>query len=160
MESNPYQPPVMVSKSEGVPERTQSFPIGLVALCILASLQIVVAGLLVLGGLVMENGMVVGGGFVSFGFHLAILVGLCLRRDWARVMLIWLCYVGIVSYGAQCGSAPWIMLPLVGLEVLTLLFAHSRTVRNATRQASLAKAYVYRENASTEREKPQHEDSH
>lgn len=160
MESNPYQPPAMVSKSEGVPEKTHSFPMGLVALCVLATLQIFVAGLLVLGGLVMENGLAVGGGLVSFGFHIAILVGLCLRQDWARVMLIWLCYVGIVSYGAQCGSAPWIMLPLIGLEVLTLLFAHSRTVRNATRQASLAKTYVYRENASTGKEKPQHEGSH
>jgi len=159
MESNPYQPPAVLSESESVPEKTQSFPMGLVALCVLAALQIVVAGLLILGGLVMGSGPAIGGGLVSFGFHIAILVGLCLKQEWARLMLIWLCYVGIVSYGAQCDSAVWIALPLVGLEVLTLIFAHSRPVRNATRQASLAKAYVYRENATTGKEEPQHEHS-
>ena len=152
MESNPYQPPAALSDSENPPAQSQSFPMGLVALCVLAALQIVVAGLLILGGLVMGSGLAVVGGFVSFGFHIAILVGLCLKQEWARVMLIWLCYVGIASIGIQCLAEPLFAVPLISLEIVTLVFAHSRRVRNATRHTSLAKTYVYRENDVTGKE--------
>jgi Trk-type K+ transport system membrane component len=72
-------------------------------------------------------------------------------------MLIWLCYWGIFGYLislAQVASpapvlAKTVLIVLVGcgrgLEVLTVLLAHSRRVREATKGASMAKEYVYHE---------------
>ena len=90
------------------------------------------------------------GGAVTVGFHTAILVGVLLRQEWARLLMIWLCYVGAVTYAFQLGQAPWLIGPLIGFEVLTLLFAHSRRVRQTTRRTSLAQPYVYQEIASGE----------
>ncbi len=153
MELNPYQSPVdaVPATTGDDPNATDSgVPFGLIFLALLVAMHIAVAGLQVLGGLLMQSPPVTIGGAATIGFHTAILIGLLLRQEWARVLMIWLCYVGVVAYGVQLGQAPLVIGPLIGFEVLTLLFAHSRRVRETTRRRSLAKAYVYRETAPGE----------
>lgn len=150
MELNPYQSPAEPTAATTEDTAETGFPVGLVFLAVLAALHIVVAGLLTLGGLIMHSPQVAIGGLVTVGFHTAILIGVLMRQEWARILLIWLCYVGVVTYAVQLRQAPWLIGPLIGFEVLTLLFAHSRRVRETTRRKSLAQAYVYQETPSDE----------
>lgn len=150
MELNPYQSPVEAIPAESDANTADDFPVGLIFLAILAGLHVAVAGLQTLGGLIMGSPPVMIGGVATIAFHMAILIGVLLRQEWARILMIWLCYVAIVTYVVQLGQAPWLIGPLIGFEVLTLLFAHSRRVRETTRRKSLAKAYVYRETPPSE----------
>ena len=110
-------------------------PATLVALTILASMHIVVNVSIFFIGITSRNAAAMGGGLVSTGFYIAILVGLFQKREWARIMTIWLAYCGIVfSLG--------IFAPL---ELPTLILAHWPSVREATKGASMAKAYTYHE---------------
>lgn len=86
-------------------------------------------------GAANENALAIFGGLVSCGLYVAILIGLIKMQEWARIMIIWLSYVGIVAS----------LLLLSPLEILTLVFAHWPSVRKATKGASLAEAYTYHE---------------
>ena len=155
METNPYQPPVLASSvdtPQAASEDIDRFPLGLVVLAVLAALHVMVAGVLTLGGLAMGSLPVAIGGLTTVGFQIAIFVGILLRQEWARVLMIWLGYVAVVTYAVQIAAAPLLIVPLVGFEVLTLCFAHSRRVRETTRKKSLAKTYIYRETAPTAKE--------
>jgi DNA-directed RNA polymerase subunit RPC12/RpoP len=107
----------------------------LVALIILSCVHIVVNVFIFCVGAANGNGAAIGGGLVSAGFYIAILIGLIKMQEWARIMLIWLAYCGIVfSLG--------IFAPL---EIPTLILAHWPSVRKATKGASIPKAYTYHE---------------
>ena len=75
--------------------------------------------------------LAVFGGIVSGGFYIAIFYGLIKLQEWARIMIIWLSYIGIVAS----------LLILSPLEIATLVCAHWPSVRNAIKGASLAKTY-------------------
>ena len=120
----------------GAPDAPVGRPGTLVALTIFACVHIVVNMVIFFVGTANGNGFAIGGGLVSAGFYIAILIGLIQMQEWARIMIIWFAYCGIVfSLG--------IFAPL---EIPTLILAHWPSVRKATKGASLAKVYTYREN--------------
>ena len=146
---NPYQSPSTDTSAEpdGALEPAGKSTL-LIVLCLFVALHLIVALASTLIGLLFQLPVALFGGLVSAGFYIAIFIGLLKRQEWARVNLIWFCYVGIVVYLVQIPRAVWFIAPLVGLEFVTLLIAHSRTVRNLTRGHSLAKTYTYTESNS------------
>lgn len=130
-------------------------PTALVVLIGLTGLHALLSLVILLAGLAGGNGMALFGGSVSSACNVAILVGLIKVREWARIFLIWLCYVGIVTYGLQSmvfpRAAP-ILVPLLALEIVTLIFAHNRSVLQATKSASIAKTYTYHETVEQRKE--------
>lgn len=141
MESNPYQSPADpatgTSGGKGEPTVAVYVLIAFVGVHVLVSLGLTAVNLL--GG--VGHGIV--GGFVSLGFYIAILVGLIKMQEWARVSLLWFCYVSLVFYGLQAQQAAWLVIPLMGVQLVTLILSHSSSVRNCTRENSLAKTYTY-----------------
>lgn len=135
------------SVQQAVPTRlpdTPDAPTGrpgtLVALTVLSCIHIAVNVGIFFIGASNGNGAAIGGGLVSVGFYIAILIGLIKMQEWARIMIIWLAYCGIVfSLGV---FAP--------LEIPTLILAHWPSVRRATKGASIPKTYTYHETAETE----------
>ena len=150
---NPYRSPTNSPATEKV--SPPSHPAALIVLTLLAAVHVLVSLALLGVGLLAGHAPTLGGALVCFGFYVAILFGLILRQEWARIMLIWLSYVGIVSYLIQTAYSPWVApvtLVLLALEVTTLILAHSRSVRETTKGASLAKAYTYHESPQMEKE--------
>jgi hypothetical protein len=117
------------------PQETAERPSALVALTVFACIHIVVNVVIFIIGAAHENGFAVFGGFVSCGFYIAILIGLIKMQEWARIMIIWMAYIGIVA-------SLFIFAPL---EIPTLVLAHWPSVRKATKEASVARTYTYRE---------------
>ena len=118
-------------------------PKALMVLMILTGVHILLNAAIFVIGVANENWLALFGGLVSCGFYIAILIGLNKMQEWARVMLIWLCYVGIV----------FSLLLFSPLEIITLILAHRRSVREVTKGRSLAKAYTYHENFQPRKEK-------
>ncbi|MCX5710108.1 MAG: hypothetical protein NT088_05230 [Candidatus Omnitrophica bacterium] len=117
------------------PDAPAGRPGALVALTVLSCVHIAVNVVIFFVGIAKGNGVAIGGGLFSVGFYIAILIGLIKMQEWARIMIIWLAYCGIVfSLGV---FAP--------LEIPTLILAHWPSVRKATKGASMAKAYTYHE---------------
>jgi membrane-bound ClpP family serine protease len=150
---NPYRSPAISPSTER--PSLPSFPVALILLTFLAVGHVLIS-LAMLGiGLLAASAPAIGGGLACCGFYVAIVIGLTLRREWARIMIIWLSYVGIISYLIQTALVPLaalVTLPLMVFEIATLVFAHSRAVRETTRGASMAKAYTYHESPQTGKE--------
>jgi hypothetical protein len=143
---NPYRSPA-ISPSAEKPS-PPSHPVALIVLTFLAGGHVLISFAMVAIGLLAGNAAALAGGLACCGFYVAIVAGLALRQEWARIMLIWLCYVGIVSYLVQTAMWPLaapVTLVLMAVEIATLVLAHSRSVRETTKGASMAKAYVYHE---------------
>ena len=150
---NPYQSPAGVSSMER--PSLPRYPGTLIVLTFLAAGHVLVSLAMLAVGLVAGQAPMFGGALVCCGFYVAIVVGLIKRREWARIMLIWLCYVGIVSYLIQTVVSPWVApvtVVLMVFEIATLIPAHSPSVRQTTEGASLAKAYTYHESPPTGKE--------
>lgn len=128
--------------NENVSPPSVARPTALVVLMILTGVHILLNAALFVISAATENRLGLFGGFVSCGFYIAILIGLINMQEWARVMLIFLCYVGIV----------FSLFLLSPLEIITLIFAHRRSVREATKGKSMAQAYTYHENVQTRKE--------
>ena len=118
-----------------VPQAPGGRPGTLVALTIIACVHILVNVAIFFIGAANENGFACFGGLVSTGFYIAILIGLINMQEWARIMIIWLSYVGIIAS----------FFMFAPLEIPTLILAHWPSVRKATKGASMAKAYTYHE---------------
>jgi len=134
------------SGDDELPE--SSWPITLIIVTILSAVLSMVSVVMFIIGVSSNYIPLIFGGLVCSGFYLAILIGLIKKREWARISLIWLCYVGIASYGFQWMANPRtapIVMPLLALETITLFFAHNRSVRQMTKGASIAKVYTYHE---------------
>jgi hypothetical protein len=150
---NPYQSPADLPSVEK--PVASSRPVTLIVLTVLAGEHLLVSAAMLLGGLLAGHGPLLASALVCSGFYVAIFIGLVGRREWARVMLIWLCYVGIVSYLIQSAVSPRVApvaLVLMVFEIATLILAHSPSVRETTRGASLPKEYTYHESPSTAKE--------
>ena len=155
---NPYRSPAGFSSMEKPsPPR---YPAALIVLAIMAAGHLLVSFAMLAVGLVAGQALLLAAAVVCCGFYLAIVVGLSMRQEWARITLIWLCYVGIVSYLIQTVRSPWVApltLVLIAFEIATLVLGHNRSVRETTRGASLAKAYTYHETPPTGKEESQNE---
>ena len=146
VDENPFQPPTANQDIRGTHDAPSESPVTLlmiIALMMLGIIQMFVSiGIAVLG-LLGGDGSAVACGLVSAGFQVAVLVGLIWRADWARMTLIWMCYVGIVVMLFALEDVPFLAVPWIVVNIMTLVIAHSPPVRNATRTASRAKAYTY-----------------
>ena len=141
MSTGPYQPPS--GSNEKAPPDTSTGDALIYVLSALVALNAVCAIGLTLLGLVAGQPQMFGGGIVSFGFYVAIFIGLLKRQEWARTTLIWMCYVGLVVAAIQIPSAGVVAIGMMILPAITVLFAHMPAVRNLTRDNSLAKPYIY-----------------
>jgi hypothetical protein len=118
-----------------------SLPAALVGLIILTGVHILLYFLVLLVTCANHDAGGMTCGIVTCGFFVAILIGLVKMQEWARVMLIWFCYVGII----------FSVLLLSPLEITTLVFAHRRSVREATKAMSIARVYTYHENTQNKK---------
>jgi hypothetical protein len=117
-------------------------PTALIILIVLTGLHILLNVGIFIMGVRKGNDAALFGGLVSSGVYIAIFFGLIKMQEWARILLIWLCYVGIVAS----------LLLFSPLEIITLIFAHRRSVREATKNISIAKLYTYHETIQTKKE--------
>ena len=150
---NPYRSPAGVPSIEE--PIAPSHPAALIVLTVLAAVHVLVSTGMLAIGLAVQHGLLVAAALVCVGFYVAIFIGLIMRQEWARIMIIWLSYVGIVSYLIQSVVSPQaapVALVILVLEVATLIPAHSRSVRQTTKGVSIAKAYTYHESPQTEEE--------
>ena len=148
MEVNPYQPSVDDSVR---PQSTEPSPVMIYVLCVLVAIHALMAAAITLVGLLVPLPAAFMGGAISFVFNIAIMIGLLRKAEWARITLIWMCYVGLIANATQVASAAWIIVPILVLEVITLIIAHGSSIRVITQTASTAKAYIYTEsNANTQ----------
>lgn len=85
------------------------------------------------------------GGFISIIAYIGIGIGLFKRQEWARVLLLWMCYTSIVMNGIQGYAVLWLTIPVIVFEIITLLLAHHRSVRSITQKHSIATTYTYTE---------------
>lgn len=147
---NPYESPSVAhvpaaglpagSIRSDVAQDSTRTPIALVLLIGLCCVHILLNVAIFFLGVATENVVALFGGFVSFGFYVAILIGLIKTQEWARILIIWLSYVGIVA-------SLFVFAPL---EILTLVCAHWPSVRRVTKGASMATAYTYHERPNDE----------
>lgn len=143
LDENPFQPPSAAQDVRGTQSEGQLTLLMIIVLCILVVLQLFISIGIAVFGLIFRDGSGVGGGLVSAGFHVAILLGLIWRADWARLTLIWMCYVGVAVLLFMLKDVPYLAVPWIAVNIVTLVIAHSPPIRNATRSASRAKAYTY-----------------
>ena len=124
----------------------------LFVLCALVAVHLLIAGGLTLLGMLAQLPAAMFGGAVSVSFFIAISIGLIKKAEWARITLIWMCYVGLIANAFQVTIAPWIVIPIWMLELGTLIIAHSSSVRVITQNASNAKTFIYTESDSKSQE--------
>ena len=146
MSINPYEAPIEdqlnVDSTGG--DAYGGTPVMLILLCVMTGLHFLVSAASTLVGLVIGNAIALGGGFVASFFYIAIFVGLIKRAEWARMSIIWMCYVSLITYLAQFATVGVLfVIPLMLLELITLAIAHNRRVREVTRASSVAKSYTY-----------------
>ena len=141
MDMNPYQSPEGPKQPSlartGEPSAAVYVLVAFVGIHVLISLALTAINVIGRGG----PGII--GGIVSLGFYIAILVGLLKAQEWARISLIWFCYVSLVFYALQLKTAAWLIVPLMGVQLVTLILSHSSPVKNCTKENSVAKTYTY-----------------
>ena len=142
---NPYQASPTPSEASSS-EQHGSSPL-ICVLCVLVAIHFLVVLGITISSLLIPIPIALIGGLISMGFYIAIFIGLLRKAEWARVTLIWLCYVGLVTYAFQVQNMVWLVVPLMIFELVTLVIAHSSAVRTVTQKASTAVSYTYTESA-------------
>ncbi len=147
---NPYQSPVpeSIATQSAVSDPNAGTSALLIVLIFFAVLHLLFAMFSILIGLFLAVPVAAIGGFISVISYLAITFGLVRHQEWARTFLIGFCYIGIIMYFIQASTMVWVAVPLIAFEVVTLIIAHNRRVRDLTRRHSNAVAYVYQETSS------------
>lgn len=146
-EENPYRAPDAAALHPGAVQHGTTL---IYVLCVLVVIHLFVALASTLIGVIFNSAPALIGGSVAVCFYIAILVGLLKKQEWARINLIWFCYVGLAVYLFQLTMLVWLPLLLIAFEIVTLVLAHSSAVRDVTRNQSMAKTYTYTETDSQE----------
>lgn len=149
MEVNPYQPTVDDSVRS---QSTEPSLVMIYVLCALVAIHSLIAVALTLVGLLTQLPTAFMSGAITFIFNIAIMIGLIKKAEWARITLIWMCYVGLIANATQITNAAWIVVPILILEVCTLIIAHGSSIRVITQSASTAKTYIYTESNQNSQE--------
>lgn len=144
MSTNPYQSAELEDRKFVPPDSDgEHSTTGLAVLCVLVILQILVSlgllGLCLVGGVAMG----IGGAMVSLIYDVVILVGLIRKQEWARLNLIFMNYTTIFFVVLWAMSVLWIGVPMIALNLISALVAHSASVKRITKGHSVAKTYTY-----------------
>ncbi len=147
---NPYESPSVAQVPDAgsppgsirsdVTQDATGTPMALVVLIVLCCVHMLLNVAIFFLGTATGNVVAIFAGFVSFGFYVAILIGLVKKQEWARILTIWLSYVGIIA-------SLFVFAPL---EIPTLVCAHWPSVRRVTKGASMATTYTYHERSNDE----------
>lgn len=146
MSTNPYKSTEIDVQRTDTSESDDGLPTtGLAVLCAVLVFQMLVSlGLL---GLCLVGGAVGGiaGAMVSLVYDVVILLGLLKKQEWARLNLIFMNCMTIFFVVLWAMSVLWIGVPLIVINLISALIAHSSSVKRVTKQHSVAKTYTYGE---------------